>query len=621
MSGTLALASTIAAFDHEALSALVRARHVAAPAQVKDPIDLAIELLKPDSISRALSGLTRSQLADLLRVDDAMVDAHSLVLTGLVARDSESGRPLPLPEVMTGLHSALKARGLSAEDLRIDAGTSSLDAARGEGPDTSGWYAPALTTVAQCAWVIREFTRNSPKLNRGGTIASSWLKALEERIHVPRIEELLQLLRTAGLVSALQAEVTFAGHEWLRGSPEDRWMTLAVAAVDLAPTQLLAIVSADADDDVAASIDSPRSVASSLTHSYPLIEDATRSAAASAVELWRRLGIVFEGAVTRAGWAVVSGSLGADAGGADAPGLGFPPAAVGVYIQPDLSVVVPGPLSQHDEADIARLTVPEQIGVASTLRITEASLGEALDRGSSADEIRASLERLSLTGIPQPLDYLVTSLSERAGTVVVSEHHGDAGRSRIDFARADLRAMIKVDRSLSHLQLHADPEAAHGSPGATEAGAAGEEPLFSRLRPDHVLAALVDARYPARAHHSLGVHAHALDQTAGRRDEAAGAPGAELDDAAPEGPADPLDSLVTRVLAAAADGPGDISRQITLAIRDRQPLLVTVEIHGDRRSFSLLPVSISAGRMRALDEAAGVERTFPVDAITEVVAS
>src|SRR5690606_17098825 len=116
----------------------------------------------------------------------------------------------------------------------------------------------------------------------------------------------------------------------------------------------------------------------------------------------------------------------------------MPAAAPGVYIQPDLSVIVPGPLSPDDEAALARLSVPEQTGIASTRRITESALAEALERGVDADGARDTFARLSLTGIPQPLDYMLASLAERVRSIVVHDHFGGEARTRIDVARDEL---------------------------------------------------------------------------------------------------------------------------------------------------------------------------------------
>ncbi|MGD9606701.1 MAG: hypothetical protein AB7V10_04370, partial [Leucobacter sp.] len=85
---------------------------------------------------------------------------------------------------------------------------------------------------------------------------------------------------------------------------------------------------------------------------------------------------------------------------------------------------------------------------------------------------------------------------------------------------------------------------------------------------------------------------------------------------------DELDRLAERVHAAAQQHStaGDLTRQLELAIRERTPVRVTA-VGPDERTFVLLPVSLAGGRLRATDQAAGVERTLPLRAITAVEAA
>lgn len=601
MSGTLALSSLIASLDRAGLIELIRTRYVASPDSVHDPIDLATELLRPESISRALTMLGRDELVALAGSDEAVdpTAATPLLTKGLLGSGG-----VKLPEVTRALESALAERGLSAAELSIEtsgadaSGADDLDAGdSSEGEtgasdgihDTSHWFAAALTTSAQSAWLLRELTRTPGKLNRNGSIASAWVRAHEERNGTPRVDELVELLRSSGLARARGSELHANASQWLALDQDERWLQLARAGVELMPRLVLDLLE-QSDGAGTATITPLTQLIASVPASFPLIADATIAQISHAAELWERLGITVAGNFSDAGLRVLRGT-------GDGP-LGLPDPVPGIYIQPDLSVIVPGPLEATDEAELAAITVPEQLGVASTLRISESSLSEAFDRGVTAEQIRGLLERLTLTGIPQPLEYLIGSLEERAGSIVVSMHDGDEGRTKVDFARPELRATVLVDRNLAHLQLH---ESGDGEGGSTT--------LYSRLRPDHVLAALVDARYPAAG--SISPPA-AHEQTS---EDAA-----EPTDASPKhaGDADPAVAVAERVLAAAADGPGDISRQVTLAVRDRSPIRVTVEMRGEVRDFTVVPVSLAAGRVRALDESAGVERTLPLDAITAV---
>ena len=590
MSGTLALSSLIASLDRAGLIELIRTRYVASPDSVHDPIDLATELLRPESISRALTMLSRDDLVALAGSDNA-VDLTAA--TRLLAQGLLGSGGVKLPEVTRALESALAERGLSASELGAEtSGADDLDASVSSEAetgasdgihDTSHWFAAALTTSAQSAWLLRELTRAPGKLNRNGSIASAWVRAHEERNGTPRVDELVELLRSSGLAQSRGSELHANASQWLALDQDERWLQLARAGVGLMPRVVLDLLDVGANTVAHAPL---AQLIASIPTRFPLIADTTLAQISHAAELWERLGITVAGDFSDAGLRVLRGT-------GDGP-LGLPDPVPGIYIQPDLSVIVPGPLHATDEAELAAITVPEQLGVASTLRITEPSLSEAFDRGVTAEQIRGLLERLTLTGIPQPLEYLIGSLEERAGSIIVSMYDGDAGRTQVDFARPELRAMVLVDRNLAHLQLH---ESGEGEGGSTA--------LYSRLRPDHVLAALVDARYPA---------AGRIAPLPAREQVAEPA----VESPQHESNTDPAVAVAERVLAAAADGPGDISRQVTLAVRDRSPIRVTVEVRGEVRDFTVVPVSLAAGRVRALDESAGVERTLPLDAITAV---
>ncbi|MFC6234604.1 hypothetical protein ACFPZL_05860, partial [Leucobacter soli] len=95
MSGTLRLAASIAAMDRDELRGLLAARPVAALRSVDNPLALALELLRPDSITAVLRGLDRTSLA-VLR-GEAEGDDDELRRLGL--RGLEDGRAVLLPEV------------------------------------------------------------------------------------------------------------------------------------------------------------------------------------------------------------------------------------------------------------------------------------------------------------------------------------------------------------------------------------------------------------------------------------------------------------------------------------------------------------------------------------------
>lgn len=647
MSGTLALASAIAEMDRDTLAALVRSRRPHAHASISDPIGLASDLLKPDSIARALAPLDRAQLAavrDPRSADSARIE--QLRGLGLVGRDGDAA--VALPEVEAVLDDALAAAG--SGDAPRAAGALPTGPEAGpdpdpdSDPDTSVWFTSALTAVGQAAECLRLLRDRPGKLNRSGSIAVATVKHLAEATAIEPDEVTLALaaLLRADLIAALaddQLLIAASGSgSWLASAHVERWIALARAAALSMPAPLRAEWAAAARPSC-----DVRALAAAVPEEYPLLPAADLAAVADFARLAEYLGLTVAGRCTDIADALLARD---GAGVADPRGAGdadvvarvaaaMPETAAGVYVQPDLSVVVPGPLPPRDEAVLVALARPEHIGVASTRRISEASIAGAYERGLTPATAREAFARISLTGIPQPLEYLLGSLGERIGGIVVSEHHGDEGRTRLAFARAELAATILVDRTLQHLQLHRTR--------------ASETELFSRLSPDHVLAALADARYHASSgaaalHEAEGAldappeAARTDEPEAARTDEpgadavvapstgsgtassdAAGAAASAADPDRDRSPS-PQEALVDRVFTAARSEPGtgDFTRRLELAIRDRSPVRVTAESRGEVRTFTLLPVSVSAGRLRAADQSAGVERTLPITLITAV---
>src|SRR5690606_20978638 len=128
----------------------------------------------------------------------------------------------------------------------------------------------------------------------------------------------------------------------------------------------------------------------------------------------------------------------------------------------------------------------ESHGVASSFRITAGSLTRALVEGETADGIRAFLASISLTGIPQPLDYLLGETDARFGAlrvgVVEAAAGPDAGaRSYVRSDDAVLLRQVAVDQALAALGLVQT----------------GPHRLVSRFDADLVASTLADAKYPA----------------------------------------------------------------------------------------------------------------------------
>ena len=212
--------------------------------------------------------------------------------------------------------------------------------------------------------------------------------------------------------------------------------------------------------------------------------------------------------------------------------------------------------------------------------------------GETLEGMRSFLAEISLTGVPQPVEYLLSEAAARHGLVRVGVH-GTSG-SYVSSPDSVMLQSIALDPNFGPFGLKRD--------GAQ---------LVSRFGVEHLLWALSDARYPVAAEDSEGTILSL------RREQVSSPAPEEAHDAAPE-------QLLTKLRNGQAGGTGDedqawLSRQIEVAIRNKLLLRVTVRMPDKREvQYTLEPSSVAAGRMRGLDRAADIERTLPLTSILEV---
>jgi hypothetical protein len=230
-------------------------------------------------------------------------------------------------------------------------------------------------------------------------------------------------------------------------------------------------------------------------------------------------------------------------------------------------------------------------GLATTYRISTASLYRAMAGGETAETLRAFLAGVSLTGIPQPLDYLLTEAASRYGLVRVGALSN--GGAYVTSSDDTLLRTINVDHGLTAL-------------GLTRV----EGRLLSRFDRDLVFWSLAEARYPVAAENDAGEVV-----TISRRQ-------ATRASSAPE--ANPATSLIERLRIgssanAEATGQAWLSRQLDVAIRGKLGVTVTVTLpDGSTMAYQLEPTSVASGRLRARDRKSDIERTLPLSSIVAV---
>ncbi|MGX1703431.1 helicase-associated domain-containing protein [Microbacterium sp. NPDC055357] len=556
------LATWLARRDDTALAETFAARGVSPGVGWHDFFDAAAALLEAASVDRALTTLPRAALIAAAAGDASPVPER------LALRD-DAGRPYAAVESRLTAAAQANPDAFRPSPTRPSTPTAGEAAAAERAFATSGALADVLLACLH-APLTRTIAGAVSAVDRRRLMDAGAVESPDE------LDELVVSASMAGLVVAVDREwvVTEAGDAWLEASTLERWSTIVHGLITRMPDGLRT---------AAGGIVDPRDWADA----YPLDTDwPARARRLHTVA--RRWGLVSDDG-TEPVWTTRLRA------GADLDTAAFAaqlPAEIDrVYLQADLTAIAPGPLAPALDLRLRRIAHRESRAQASTYRFTAQSLATGLTEGETAASIRDFLGALSLTGIPQPLDYLVESTAVRHGLVRV---HRDerTGTTRVESADAAILDAIAVDQALRPLGL------------IPEAGM-----LTSRVARNTVYWSLADARYPVIA----------LDPTGSPESLHRGAP--TLAAAPTRTPADTYAGLIG-TLRDRHEGDTDaawLGRELEQAVRLRALIEITVRLpDGSERVFALEASGFGGGRLRGLDRAADIERTLPVSHIVGV---
>ena len=549
------LADRLAAASDAQLEHLLRSRNVRADVDWADFFDAAEALLEPTSIERGLESLTRPEAQALQRAAAVESDARAVHAVADVALIDDAGRvPPPVAALVRARPHVPDAAGTPAPPAS-DAGTARA-AER------------AFTTIGALADLLLA-TRSTPL----ALVATGALSASERRrFTAGDPDQLRSLAERAGLARPVDRElrVTPAAEPWLAASFAARWAHVASAFRESLPQ----------------GIRSPQGGWNPLAD-WADAHPWDRAWPGVAAQL--RVGATLLGLVDQDGsepeWGAALRS-GAPVDTAPLESL-LPTEVDRLFLQNDLTAIAPGPLQPALDNRLRAMTEHESTAQASSYRFTADSIAHALVEGETEHGILEFLQQVSLTGVPQPLRYLVTQTAARHGLVQVGP---DAtGGTIVSSADAHLLEAIEVDRNLRPMGLVRE-----------------DALLTSRVGAQTVAWALTDARYPATLVDRDGA------AVAATRIRTAPAAAAEPASYAP---------LIARLRA--HQGPDAdaawLDRELEAAVRARALVVVEVAMpDGSSRELTLEASGVGGGRLRGRDRAADVERTLPVRSIRSV---
>lgn len=566
-----ALAVSLSALTDTELGRLFDERQISPSSTWRDMFDAAEALLEPASVARGLPALSRDEAEALVAAVDGEA-ATGRVRADLASRALVDDEGVPFPTVADAVREA-RPDGLAEPRTAAREPGASESAA-----SVAAASEAAFTNAASVADVLLQ-TLGSPL----GRIGSGSLGATERRrlvdagaVETPADADLLVgLAASVGLLGSNDRAwlVSPAGREWLKLPTLERWQQTAVALRDALPRAYRS--------ENGGWI--PLHLWAGAT---PFDPEAPERAA-----LWTER-LIRWGLTDAAGRITPWAQPLAEGGDVDTSALRelLPPEVDRVYLQNDLTAIAPGPLAPHLDVRLRSMATRESRAQASSYRFSAATIGAAITAGETADSLREFLSGLSLTGLPQPLAYVIERTAAEHGRVRVMTEAASSLTRVVTDDETLLRSM-EIDQSLRSIALTRTDDA-----------------LESHVSADVVFWALTDAHYPAVAVDEQG-RPRALERARLATEQT---PGADADETyAP---------LIARLRAGAEDSDAAwLERELDQAVRARAVIDVTVRLpDGTARVFRLEATGLGGGRLRGRDRGADVERTLPLSHIDGV---
>ncbi|MDI2034828.1 helicase-associated domain-containing protein [Paenarthrobacter nitroguajacolicus] len=278
------------------------------------------------------------------------------------------------------------------------------------------------------------------------------------------------------------------------------------------------------------------------------------------------------------------------------------PAAVNhILLQADLTAVAPGYLAPELSETLLLMADAEGQGPASIYRFSAATVRRALDAGQDAESLLAFLREHSATDVPQPLAYLIQDTASRHGR-------------------------LRVGTSASFIQ--SDDETA-----ISELLHEARTSVLSLVRiAPTVLTSSASPRETARVLRELGLSpaVQEAESAVVRFKRTTAVPGSARPVYTAPRTAPPDDDVEAQLVvlrqhrAVPAEATGEASTQLGLetlqtAIRLKQAVTMNVvDSLGNANTETVVPVSVSGGRVRVFDPAKDTERVLSIHRIIDV---
>lgn len=585
MSELLKVAAALRSMGDEKLQRLIVERMIPSN-QLVDFFDLAEALTKPASVAAAISGLPLGQARELRAISTGEKPkpkiAQHLADQMLVSAAPEFSA---FPSTLDAFSEFSKKTSGNLSTLSI----ATLDDKKA--PEQTEIDRDAGVEVFETMQAITElifdlehrFVREVGKKNVG-------LPDLRRlATHLRKSNDFAKQIYELAFLANL---ITLQGQRWQLSSDSERWLGWSTSERfgHLVKTwrEILGDSSAA---ELSESLKSSHAVASleqQLKLNYPFADSSVSSKISRLASLAELIGI------SSAGWLCSWGSQVLDKKFDSAikhAATRLPTPTRKLICQADLTLIAPGPLPTGDEILIRRFADTEQIGLASTYRLSALSISHGLETGLKVHDIRKLLIDLAAKDLPQPIEYLLNESEARFGRLkVLSEGVGERSliKSEDRVLLAEILNEVKL-KPFALVQLE-------------------EGQLATRFESAVVYFALRELGFVAVQVDSNGtvISPMAITQQRSLSEEQASV----IND-------------IQRLRAqdevlGSSPNDDDLQRQIQLAIKNKTTATFTVLSAGAEIDFLLEPIGLANGRLRAKDKKADIERTLPLSSIIRV---
>jgi len=578
MSELRQLVEALRSLSDDELRSLVAARLIPI-ANIDDFYSLAEALNSSKSYASVIGSLSRSQLSTLSAISnkEKVSDSafQSLASLQLVYRENGSAR------VFESLLDQLKQNKSFTRSLRI---VSDAPVAPSQTDIDRNCGLIAFETMQALTELIFDLEKHLIREVGKGGVGLPDVKRLAVALGKPNeyAKNTFALASRLGLMTLSNARhlLTAEAIEWLDQDQLLRMRTLYSSFVGLLGPELAKELS---------KLKQGVSLRLWLEEHFPLAEKTATSRIGQILRSAESFGLTFEEHTASWFTSAINGKKELDA----LLTKHLPALQERIILQADLSIIAPGPLPTKTEALLRRFANTENIGLASTYRLSALSVCHGLETGLTTEEIAKILSDSFGAKLPQPVEYLLSEVRNRFGRLVVTESRLGESRSFVESADNVLLTEIGNDPRLRPFSLIRPTN----------------EKLSCRFEPSVVYFGLRECGYLAIRKDETGNVISPIEASETAKTQSAFNKWDER-----------IAKLREADLSSSKAGNDEVmTRQVQLAIRNKAKLSITVNRpDGSQLVIELEPSGIANGRLRGLDRKAQVERTLPLTTIAAI---